>query len=308
MSEHQFAISAFPAFRNSVRARWAPVLFEPIAGSYERFVIGVAVVGEGSFHLELANALDRLKCLYSDDAEGALFAVRLTAEQLTRDLSRRALNALTDPRPAISGIVIGECREAEGESLKAIGASWMSMLSSLYLERPDELLDLSTSTTSEVQASTGGGDRLPVLVMDYVRERRQGYVRFFSSDLQEGRRRRTAGRSHEVLIDFAGSKLVANFGTLKPGELTPSVNMIKRRLWDLKVDRDREPNKLPVRRYEMIVQSPTSDDPQLTERQYTNITEALHGLEGQADQEALRLRPLSTVAQIGDHVLTAEAA
>jgi hypothetical protein len=213
MSEQAFATRAFPMFRNSVRARWAPVLLEPIAGSYERLVIGVAVVGEKSFHLELANALDRLKCLYADNAEGALYAIRLTAQQLSQDLSRRALQALTDPRPAISGIVIGDCREAEGESLEAIGASWMSTLSSLYLGDEGEGDVLSTTVAEDIQAPSESVDRLPLLVMDYVKERRVGYVRFFSSDLQEGRKRRSARRSHEVLIDFAGSRLVANFGT-----------------------------------------------------------------------------------------------
>jgi hypothetical protein len=131
---------------------------------------------------------------------------------------------------------------------------------------------------------------------------------FFSVDLQEGRKRRTVGKSYEILIDFAGSKLVANFGTLKAGGLSSSVNIIKRRLWDLKVDRDREPNSLLVRHHEMIVQSPPSEDPQITERQYENISDALRALEHQAAQEALRLRALNTVAQIGEHVLAEEAA
>jgi hypothetical protein len=308
MSEQAFATRAFPMFRNSVRARWAPVLLEPIAGSYERLVIGVAVVGEKSFHLELANALDRLKCLYADNAEGALYAIRLTAQQLSQDLSRRALQALTDPRPAISGIVIGDCREAEGESLEAIGASWMSTLSSLYLGDEGEGDVLSTTVAEDIQAPSESVDRLPLLVMEYVKERRVGYVRFFSSDLQEGRKRRSARRSHEVLIDFAGSRLVANFGTLRAGGLTSSVNVIKRRLWDLKVDRDREPNRFTDRRHEMIVQSPVSEDPQISERQFANISEALHALEHQAAQEALRLRALNTVNQIGEHVLAEEAA
>jgi hypothetical protein len=76
----------------------------------------------------------------------------------------------------------------------------------------------------------------------------------------------------------------------------------------MKVDRDREPNRFTDRRHEMIVQSPVSEDPQISERQFANISEALHALEHQAAQEALRLRALNTVNQMGEHVLAEEAA
>jgi hypothetical protein len=299
----------FPAFQRSVRARWAPVLLEPIAGSYERLVIGVAVVSDQGFHLELANTLDRLRCLYSDDAYGAIYAIQLTAEHLRQDLAKRSFDALTDPRPATSGVIIGECREAEGESLQKIGASWMRTLSSLYRE-VTESVDVSVSDVDEVRDSQGEGrgDRLPVLVLEYVAGRRKGLESFFSPDLREGRKRRMAGRSHEIMIDFSGSHLVANFGTLQAGEITKSVNLIKRRLWDLKVERDREPSPMLVRQHEMILQAPPKHDPQISYRQLSNLNEALDALEAQADQEELRLRALPTVADIGEHVMRLEAA
>jgi hypothetical protein len=309
MTDKIVTSDTFPTFRSSVRARWAPLLLEPIAGSYERLVIGVAVVGADGFHVEFANALERLKCLYADNAHGAVYAIQLAAEHLNQDLARRAAEAISDPRPAISGISIGECRDAEGESLEAIGKSWMCALSSLYdtdVGGLDAQLDVSDE---EVDGpSDGGGDRLPLLVMNYVSERREGYAQFFSADLREGRKRRATGKSHEVLIDFAGSKLVANFGTLQAAALAKSITLIKRRLWDLKVERDSDPHAVMRRQHEMILQRPPLDDPQVTEKQHTKVSEALGALESQADQEELRLRALSTVAQIGDHILATEAA
>jgi hypothetical protein len=144
--------------------------------------------------------------------------------------------------------------------------------------------------------------------MNYVRERREGFSNYFSSDLREGRRRRLTGRSHEVLIDFGGSRLVANFGTLRASGIARSVNLIKRRLWDLKVERDRDSGNAATRQHEMIVQSPVADDPQVTANQQTYLSDALAALEEQADQEELRLRSLSSVAEIGEHVLRAETA
>lgn len=306
MIDQGLSTGAFPVFQRSVRAHWAPVLLEPIAGSYERFVIGVAVVSDSGFHLEFANALDRLRCFYSDDADGVVYAIQLTAEHLRQELAARAIEALRDPTPVISGVIIGECREAEGESLQKIGASWMRALSSLYrADAENEALELDGELTGQ---SEGGGDQLPTLVLEYISERREALKPFFSNDLREGRKRRLAGRSHEVLIDFSGSRLVANFGTLQAGGIVKSVNLIKRRLWDLKVERDRENSPMLERQHEMILQCPHQNDPQFSTRQHENVREALNALEAQADQEELRLMALSSVSEIGDHVLALEAA
>jgi hypothetical protein len=104
----------------------------------------------------------------------------------------------------------------------------------------------------------GGGDRLPLLIMNYFKEGRERYARHFSADLREG-----ADAAQQV-IDFSGSKLVANFGTLQASAISKSIHLIKRRLWDLKVERDRDPMH---RQHEMILQRPFPDDSQITERQ-----------------------------------------
>jgi hypothetical protein len=294
--------------RDGVRARWAPVFFEPISGSYERLVVGVAAVNESGFHLEVANQLDRLKCFYGHDALGAISAVQIASEYLQADLAKRAIDALTDPDPAVTGIAFGDLREAEGNSLSAIAQSWMAALSSLYIEPKMEIAVETVPTIQTVASGDGSGDRLPFLVCDYVKGRRAGFSDFFSEDLRTGKQRRTKGSSHKILIDFSGSKLVANFGTLKAGSLTGSVNLIKRRLWDLKVQRDAEQKSPLLRQHEMILQRPPNDDPQITEKQQSNLKDAFEALEHQADQEELRLRAMGSVQQIGEHILAAETA
>ena len=79
-----------------------------------------------NFHIETANRLDRLRCYYGDGAQAIVFALQLAEEHLRHELSERALDALLSPTPAVSGVYFGECREAEGENLAAIGRSWMS--------------------------------------------------------------------------------------------------------------------------------------------------------------------------------------
>lgn len=300
----------FPSFQEGVRAQWIPIFFEPIAGSYERFVVGVGAINKSGFHLEWANQLDRLKCFYGADAVGVVSAIEIAGDYLRFDLSKRSIEAFTKPDPAVTGIAFGHLRDAEGSSLKGVAQSWLSTLSSLYIKPSSDVEATDLTGLKEVAPETtqGSGDRLPFLVCDYVKFRRDGFASFFSIDLREGRARRLKGSSHKIVIDFSGSKLVANFGTLKAGALTGSVNLIKRRLWDLKVERDRAPGSEFARKHEMILQRPPKDDPQVTEKQQANIDEAFEALEHQADQEELRLRALSSVQQIGDHVLSVEAA
>ena len=299
----------FPKLRDGVRAHWAPVFFEPISGSYERFVVGVAAFNKDSFHLEWANQLDRLKCFYGSDAIGAVSAIEIAGEYLEADLAKRAAEAFTNPDPAVTGIAFGDLREAEGRSLESVARSWMSALSSLYVEPTAEMVAVARpALNAAADAGLGSGDRLPFMVCDYVKSQREGFAGYFSADLREGKQRRMKGSSHKVIIDFSGSKLVANFGTLKAGSLTGSVNLIKRRLWDLKVERDREPGNEFSRNHEMILQRPSKDDPQVSEKQQANLDEAFEALEHQADQEELRLRALGSVQQIGEHILAVEAA
>lgn len=301
--------SDFPSFKESVRARWAPLLLEPISGSLERLVVGVAVVGANGFHLEQANAADRLKCLYPNASDGIAWAINVACDCLREELSRFGENSLSEIQPAVSSFHIGEWREGEGESLAAIGENYMRALSSLYranIAAGEIDLDYASSIIEEVGGSVL--DRLPVLVLDYVSEVHAGLVPFFNQQIRKGRRRRRMGQNFDVMIDFAGSRLVANFGTLRASALTSSIDNIKHRLWDLKVDRDGDKGSIGYRQHEMIVQVPSKNDPQVSKRQAANISEALQALEEQADQEELRFRPMNSVKAIGDHILTAEAA
>ena len=308
MMEISLDMNMFPQLRDGVRAQWAPVFFEPISGSYERFVVGVAAFNDQSFHLEWANQLDRLTCFYGVNARGAINAIQIAGEYLREDLTKRAGRAICEPDPAVSGIVFGEAREAEGKSVERIAQSRMAALSSLYSsERGKE--DLSSGELGQVVAETeGSGDRLPFLVCEYVKSKRGGFIKFFSADLRENKQRRAKKNTQEPVIDFSGSRLVANFGTLKASALPRSFELVKLRLWDLNTVQVRDHNSTVARNYEMILQRPAKDDPQVSDKQHKRLEEALKELEEQADEKQLRLRPLETYQQIGDHVLKAEAA
>lgn len=300
------ALSDFPDSSGFVKAHWAPVLLRPIIDSPEQYVIGVAVASPTGFHLERANEFDRFKCFFLNNAPSIEMIARAGLDALEHDLSSRSVGAISEFEPAFSGIVLGDLREAEGTSLKAIATSWMTSLSSIYT-RPAVDVTVRTEKPSSLALAERDTvrDRLPHLVLDYVKARRPDLDRFFSAEVrQDGKKRRSDASA--VFIDFAGSKLVANFGTLSTQHST-SIDRIKRGLWDLKVDRDREP-AMARRAHEMLVQHPSIDDPQISEKQWDRITSSLKALEQQADQVEIRMRPLPTVKAIADHLLEREAA
>lgn len=302
-----FHSNVFPSFERPVDAIWAPLLIEPIEGAYDRLVFAVAVASKSNFHIEVGNRLDRLRCLYDDQAEAVLYAIELSIRDLTADLIRRSVEAIREPKPMFVGVAVGNYGAGQGESLPYIGKAWMKSLSSLY-SAPEDQLEALEDTLEEKIEKASTGDRLPILIKDYVTERREGLLGFFSDDVRMERKRRSSARGAEVNIDFAGSKLVANFGTLQATQITSSANRIKTRLWELKVNRDMDWERGYNRHHQMIIQSPETDDPQFSEKQIENLYKAKLQLEKQADQEELLLKSMVSVPQIGDHLLKLEAA
>lgn len=300
--------NSFPSFAEHMFAKWRPVLLEPISGSYERLVIGCAVANQSGFHLEMANALNRLNCLYSVKAEAVLFAVELAEKALKHDLAERGIEALVHPRGLLSGIALGEMRDAEGAGLAEIGRDWMAVISSLYdPEIGQSALEQSTIAKVAEKKSDRQVDRLPQLVLKLVSNQNIEIARYFSSRIVDGRVRRRRSAAHEVDIDYRGRRLVANFATLKAGNLALAVGNIKQRLYDLKVDRERDPAH-DGRIHELILQMPNKDEQQVSEMQFERLQTAYNVLVDQADDLELRLRPFTTAEEIGKHIVEKEAA
>lgn len=294
-----------------VKARRAPVIFRPIIGSLEQLVVGVIAYDGQSACLARANRLDRLNCFYNDQARGAILAIELALEELALDLAADPALASGAYQPAISGVVIGPSQEAEGVSLEIIASSWLSGMSSLYVpETPSGQLaayPLVDPDMDDPQIDDRASDRLGQLLLDYMKVRQPALVGAFSDEIRAQARRRR-GSAHSVIIDFAGSKIVANFGILSTTGYAASIDRIKRRMWDLKIVRDSEKTGFFGRKHEMLVQHPSANDPQLTQRQVDKIMESVRELEKQADQEEIRFRPLTTIEQIGDYLIQCEAA
>ncbi|MFE0755079.1 hypothetical protein ACFW16_14075 [Inquilinus sp. NPDC058860] len=295
--------SNFPRPEGTVRGRWAPIYLSPILGSPERFIIAVAAVGLQGFHIEAANALNRLECLYGVAAETALFAAEVALDELRTALATQGSAALAEGLLVFSGVSVGTVAEGEARSLEQLAKTWMGALSSLYRYEPP----LTTVEAHTEDGGAGASDRLPILVLEHVKQIAPRLSDYFSEHIRAHRRRRGQGVAR-ISIDFAGPKLVANFATLQASTQAQAVDLIKRKMFDLKVRRDEDKKGLPFepREHEMIIFTPPRDSPLLTEKQIERLDEALHELGEQSEREGFVLQAMHAVPEIGQRLLQAE--
>tara|TARA_R110001583_G_scaffold194956_1_gene367911 strand:+ start:70999 stop:71931 length:933 start_codon:yes stop_codon:yes gene_type:complete len=310
MMEITLSSEIFPSLADSVHAKWAPVLFTPITGSCECLVVGVVAVNDDGFYIQKANCLERLNCFYGEAASAAISAIQIGFEYLEQDLLTRSLDALLMPDDVVTGFKIGSVKNVQGKTLENIAETWMMANSSLYTPKYMDLTRQENLVASDRDELIGGGsgDRLPFLVCEYVKSKRDGLRSFFNKDLRDNQVSRTKRKSQEPVIDYSGSKLVANFATLRVSSIARSFELIKLRLWDLDTVKVRERDVMHHREYELLLQRPALRDPQITDRQQNKLEAALGELESQADEKNLRLYPMDTLEKIGEHLLKKEAA
>lgn len=294
----------FPSVDGTIPCRWAPVLLSPILDSPERLVIGVVAANESGFHLERANALGRLRCLFGKAAETAVFAAEVALDELVESLAARGVEAVQERALVFSGVVLGSVRVGEGTSLSAIARTWMGALSSLYDLRDEQIEEVAVVEEAG-DRGLRGSDRLPILVLEDVIARNPNYRRYFSEEIQARRQRRS--KVADIGIDFSSPDLVANFATLGPTAQAKSVDRIKRKLFDLIVKRDAEQSSFLPRAHEMIVYSPGIVDPLVSEKQRELLDEVHDELGEQSKREEIGFLPVTGVPQITQRILQVPA-
>ncbi|MFZ5793362.1 MAG: hypothetical protein ACRCS5_06030 [Sphingomonas sp.] len=295
----------FPSRAGNIRGMWAPLLFSPRPGSPEQLVVGVAAVTSSGFHLAEANAWRRLHCLFDADADTAMLAIRVAFERMRTVLAKDGLQAFSMYQPPFSGISLGEPKVGEAATERALAELWLAETSSLY-DRALAIaaVDAAASSTDSSGASDARGDRLPILVREYVQQHRPGLVKAFSPEFQAVTRSvRTPAQ--QVRIAFSGSVLVANFATLPARKPKATIEHIKSLVLDLETDRERDSMR-GQRRWEMIVQHQGRDDPHIKPNQYDRVLEVLDQLGEQARVRDLDMLRYTSVSSIGQHLLEVE--
>lgn len=114
-----------------ITAHWLPILLEPMPGSGERFVIGVAAVdSHGKFHIGTAISEATARCMYGAAAPHVLGLVDVTLTSLRMHLEAgHQVNQWLPP--LVSQTHTGQLQYAEGPDLQTIVRDGLSLASSL---------------------------------------------------------------------------------------------------------------------------------------------------------------------------------
>jgi hypothetical protein len=297
----------FPGTQDLIKVKWAPIVLSPIIGSPERFVVGVAAVSEFGFHIEEANALNRLSCLYGNSAEPLCFAINIVIHELNQQLSENGAIALENKITSFSNISVGTTLDGESRSVRDLAFTWMASLSSLYRVNIDN--ENSQNVIDFTPMKTDKSDNLPVMVHNHVSEIDPNLSKNFSIEIRKMLKRRSATRIASVSIDYDSSKYVANFATLSKSANAQNVDCTKRKLFDLVFKRNQTHDLFSHdRKHELVVQAPAIDSLTLSPIQRERIQSALEDLSEQSKIEGVEFISRPNIEQIGERIIETERA
>lgn len=291
----------FAPRRSNHYASWIPLYLEPMVGSGERLCIGVVVSDKEEDFVCAVPSLERLNCVYGSEASAFSLSSQLAIETVKKRIKKHGFTSLLEWECPVEGLFIGPSQRGAGENLRDVARTALMQCASLATRMSEEVDTLETSSRADSSMI-----RLETLVKDVVRAQRPDLIKYFSATF------RVAEHARATKIGFAGTKLVANFGMLLPGKLSPLVNTAKARLWDLEqlksgvLSQSLSDNNL--REFELLLHRPRHDDPQFNDRQIQMLDAACLELEEAADKAEIRCRTLDSPTDMANFLLEKEAA
>src|SRR5262245_38480909 len=110
----------FPSRQGRVEGKWAPLMFEPIFGSGERFIVAVVAVLDGDVHIKSAPALERFTCLYGSASTDILLAIQITIDDLKLRAGKLGSAILDNSEVATRNACLGKHRLGNGQSVDEV--------------------------------------------------------------------------------------------------------------------------------------------------------------------------------------------
>jgi hypothetical protein len=297
----QFDASSFPSLDGREEVLWAPIFITPIAGSPERLVAAVAVVGAEERYVSVATGLEKLRCLYGDSSELIMAVTRAALAEFEADLKCRGKDAIATPYQSMGILSVGEARRVAAKDLKEMSLNWLRTISSLH-----DNFALEAVAPNEVAVPRPRGEQLPANVWDLAVRRKSPISSYFNTSI--GNRSGKGAPLTNVDLDYQGQRVIANFSTIRPhiSDVRGEFNRMTRRLWELDVSQVRAGHRdSDALIYELIIQRPVLEE---FNGKPDRISNALEDLKGQADEKNLSLRQFNDAEQIIEHLERKEAA
>lgn len=308
MTSINIPLDSFPIVDPAKKTLWAPILCHPKEASWEKLVVGIVAIDGDGFHIEVANRLSRLGCLYEERAMPIALSIEIAISWLEEVLCQgnQELSKIVLP---VANISLGGAEEAVGLPCREVAEQWMASLSSLHADSEPNRQGLVVDTLSEAKSSIAARPlRLPVRVLSMIEKRDPSLLEFFHEDVRNRRTRRRRANAR-IKIDYNGRNLSANIDNFNVDSPASTVGILKQRMWDLAIERERGVRGSDLQRaFEMLVDFPQHRALDKRPSSVERIQEHLRELTEQADSEEIRLRTMSGAQQIGEHILAREVA
>lgn len=244
------------------KGHWQTIYLEPIVGSGEQIAIAATASLENSEYRAIqAIRTELLDSLYGVKAANMQDFIDWVIDSANKEL-RVNNGSLINWKPPFSGIKIGELHFAADETIEGIlkqALRFTASLSSLALDADRDEDEEQPRKYSE-QWATNISEELksinPKLTANFKKK-----IKISDSDVL-------------TQYGFVTENYVSNFGLLIPVRLSSSLNTVKAKLFDLETLK-KSGLLIKPSKYEIIMGTPSSDDPTLTNKAIKNLDETI---------------------------------
>ena len=268
--------------------------------SGEKITIAVAGTCAGKWLVEPTISEAQLKCIFGQQGTSLFHMVQLCIEDLEDYLSISGASMLKDWDSPLSGVTLGNPRQTLGDDLSSIIHLGIRQTASFS----GNVADMKDRVQADIVVKSGGkSDRWAKAIQAQVIQRAPDLQHFFNRRLQ------LVQDARETRFDYLGKKYVANFGKLIPTgkQLSTLQYIAKAKLWDLEQLRD-TPIFGDHSCYELILWRPSLHDQAYSEKQFSDLRDAMLELSEEAKKRDLTTVPVHSAVQASDHIFLKDVA
>lgn len=274
----------------SFRADWAPVYFEPIMGSGEKFTIVIAAFSPDGI-VRVCNAIRPhvVKAMYGNKHNHFNSLIEMIMSSLESHLlNHLSFDGWVSP---ISGAEIGNVTSAQSSDMTGVLRQAVQLSASL------SSLDFFSSEDENDERYSSENTWANQLKATVINER-PSFEQYFNREF------RVDGQARAAKIFYLSTKIAVNTDRLIPTNLSAHLDRNKARILDLLSVKDHDIFERNC--FEFIVYRPQEDDPTYGKSQFIKLNEALHALEEIGDKHLIRVVPVTTVSQAAMRLIRAE--
>jgi hypothetical protein len=281
----------------SLDARWWPIRVEPLPGSGEQLTIGVVVAVAGKHLVKLAPELDRLRCLYDQQARVLIDAASIVASDMRALLDKGQAPDKLLSEVSLGGFRLGEPRPAIGESIEEIADLALATSSSFAARLASSVMVAADQVEVAADAYRPTG-KLRRVVQQLVVARNPQLKSAFNAPIAKVNRRRAPR------LDFRGARLAATFDDVSPRSVSDALQATRISIYTLDLHRDLDLATKAARHVAYIVIPPRAYD----RNDLRRLEDARGQIRHMATSHAISLEERPSPVAIADEIVRLELA